>query len=415
MKLTLTLPQVKNLLLAVQNLHTPPQKNARKADVLASIQSMGALQIDTIHVVARSPYLVLWSRLGAYAPHWLEELLAEGAVFEYWSHAACFLPIEEFPLYRRFMLENRRGWGNNQAWLDAHPALVQDVIEQIQNRGALRSADFAPKNPAFKSDGWWDWKDEKITLDRLHTAGKLMVRARKNFQRIYDLTERVLPDWDDREAPSYETALATLTEKTLRSLGAAPAAWVSDYFRLPKTGLDKRLQALIHQGRVQQIGVEGWDEPFYLHSDHRPLAEAAANGQLESQITTLLSPFDPVIWDRKRTRALFGVDFSIECYLPAEKRKYGYFALPLLHRGTLAARLDAKAHRKEGLFEIRSFHLENGTILNDRLISETAASLQACAAWHQTPQVILGAQIPAPLRHELNRALGNHHSDEGTQ
>ncbi len=403
--MNLTLSQVKNIVLAAQGLLLPPQKTAQKADVLEAVHQMGALQIDTIHVVARSPYFVLWSRLGTYSQRWLEDLLAEGALFEYWSHAACFLPIQDYPLYRCFMLENRRGWGNNQAWLDAHPGVVQDVLDQIHERGPLRSADFIARNPGFKSDGWWDWKEEKIALDRLHTAGRLMVCARKNFQRLYDLTERVLPHWDDRQAPSYEASLDALTEKTVRCLGAAPASWIPDYFRLPKTGLTNRLKTLVQQGRLTPLDVAGWDEPFYLHHDHLPLAAAAADGQLESQVTTLLSPFDPVIWDRKRTRALFGMDFTIECYLPAEKRKFGYFSLPLLQRGKLVARLDAKAHRKEKLFEIRSFHLENGAKMEDHLLADAAASLTACAAWHQTPQVMIHEQVPDPIRGELNRAL----------
>jgi uncharacterized protein YcaQ len=159
---------------------------------------MGALQIDTINVVARSPYLVLWSRLGAYDPKWLDELLTEGAIFEYWSHEACFLPVEDFALYRHRMLNAESlGWKYSRAWVEAHRAEIERLLEYIRERGPVRSIDFERRDG--KAGGWWEWKTEKRALETLFTAGELMIARRQNFQRVYDLRERVLPSWDDRQ------------------------------------------------------------------------------------------------------------------------------------------------------------------------------------------------------------------------
>lgn len=401
----LSVQAARSLQIAASGLYAEPARPSCRADALAAIRQMGVLQIDTIHVVARSPYLVLWSRLGDYDPRWLDELLAAGDLFEYWSHAACFIPGEDFPYYRRLMLENRRGWGDNQAWLDAHAGLAARVLDQIRAEGPLRSADFEPQNGRRKSDGWWDWKEEKIALDRLHTAGELMIRERRNFQRVYDLTARVLPDWDDANAPSFEDTWRALTLKAVRCLGLAAAAWVPDYFRMPKRGSVELLDQLAGEGALLRASVEGLKAPIYLHPDNLPLAEAAAGGRLAAGRTVVLSPFDPLVWDRARGKALFGFDFSLECYLPAEKRRYGYFLLPVLHNGALVARMDAKAHRGDGLFEIRGLFLEPGADQDETLAAGLAAALRRCAAWHGTPEVVLRTCEPAAFGPRLENAL----------
>lgn len=345
---------------------------------------MGVLQIDTIHVVARSPYLVLYSRLGAYPPRWLDELLAEGHLFEYWAHAACFIPIESYPFFRRIMLDGLRGWLNPDSWLAAHPDLAERIIARIRAEGPLRSADFeSAKSPG----GWWNWKEEKLALEHLLTRGDLMVRARQNFQRVYDLRERVLPAWDDAAAPtSRETRRALLVE-TARCLGITRASWAADYFRLVKTSIATELADLARSGELNAHTVEGWSDPVYSHPAFAELLERIRAGELAPSCTVLLSPFDPVVWDRRRTRELFNFDYTIECYLPASKRRYGYFSLPILHRGALVGRLDAKANRQEGIFEVRNLSFETGVEIAESLASALAEALRACAAWHDTPQV----------------------------
>lgn len=381
----LTLSAARNLVLSTQGLLTPPLPPATKPDVLDSIRRMGVLQIDTIHVVARSPYLTLFSRLGDFDPNWLDELLAEGRLFEYWAHAACFLPIEDYPLQRRIMLNGSHGWNDAPKWIAEHADLVNGILARIRAEGPLRSADFENHKPA--GGGWWNWKEEKVALEVLHTSGELMIARREKFQRVYDLRERVLPGWDDADAPTAEEVRRTLVLRSVEKLGLARPAWVWDYYRLKKNGLAPLLSELAAAGELIETAVEGWEGPVYVHPANAALLEQARNEALQPTYTTLLSPFDPLVWDRVRARELFGFDFGLECYLPAAKRHYGYFCLPILRRGELVGRLDAKAYRREGRFEVRSLYFEPGIGITDALLDDLAGALLRCAAWHKTPQV----------------------------
>jgi uncharacterized protein len=393
--LKLSIPEARNLMLAAQGLLEPVQTQATKADVLTAIRRMGALQIDTIHVVARSPYFVLWSRLGAYDPRWLNELLAEGQIFEYWSHAACFIPAEEYPFYRRRMFSPPSDWRDPAPWLAENADLAQLILERITREGPLRSADF--ENPRANAGGWWNWKEEKLALEFLLTAGRLMVARRENFQRFYDLSQRVRPGWDDAQTPPEEEVFRHLALKTVDCLGVALPGWIPDYFRLSKARIAPLVELFAAQGELLPVEIEGFDQAGYITPARLDLAEQAARGELIPQRVTLLSPFDPIVWDRARARQLFGFDYSIECYLPAEKRRYGYFSLPVLQRGALVGRLDAKAHRSDGIFEVRSLFLEDGAADGEVLWADLASALVSCAGWHATPQVVLPASAPAGL------------------
>ncbi len=398
----LSLSGARALHLSAQGLNRPPSP-ASKADVLHCIRRMGALQIDTIHVVARSHLLVLWSRLGAYEPRWLDDLLAEGALFEYWSHAACFLPIEDFPLYRPAMLR-RRNQSRQEGWLRQHGEVGERVLERIRRDGTVRAAEF--ERTDGRAGAWWDRKPEKVALEELFDGGEVMIARRENFQRVYDLQERVLPGWSDTDLLTEEEIERTLALKTVHALGVAPARWVPDYFRRSKRGMPARLARLAEEGELLAVDVPDLGpEPAYVHPDHWHAAEAATAEELRSEVTTLLSPFDPVVWDRARASELFGFDYRIEVYTPAEKRRYGYFTLPILHRGALVGRLCPKAHRQEGLFEIRRLHLEPGVAITDALATELASTLQSCAAWHGTPDVVIRESDPPEFADRL-RATG---------
>ena len=388
------------LLLAAQGLDRRPRRRARKADVLAAVRRMGALQIDTISVVARSPYLVLWSRLGDYDPRWLDALLAERRLFEYWSHEACFLPIEDYPLYRHRMLDD--AWAGWRKWMDAHRDDAQRLLRHVRERGEVRSSDF---ERADTRGGWWSWKPEKRMLESLFTAGELMIARREGFQRIYDLRERVLPSWDDAQLPSADEVRRALVLKAVRSMGIARAKWVADYFRMDKTSTKAIPDRLADAGELLRVSVEGWKEPGFVHPEHADAARAAAAGKRKPVLTTLLSPFDPVVWDRVRAKELFDFDYRLECYTPAPKRVYGYYVLPILHRGKLIGRLDPKAHRKEGVFEVRAIYFEPGVRLTDRLITEVAAAIADCARWHGTPRVELRRADPSAAAARIHSAL----------
>jgi len=404
MSLTLTPAALRAVLLASQGLDQPPQRAATRDDLLETIRRMGALQIDTIHVIARSPYLVLWSRLGAYDPRWLTDLLAERAIFEYWSHEACFLPIDNYPIYRSLMLAGRtRSNAYARKWLHEHQSIAAALINDIRNNGPVRSADFVRADGA--RGGWWNWKIEKMALEMLFIVGDLMIDRRENFQRVYDLRERVLPEWDDARRPDVETVQRTLILTAAQALGAAPARQLADYFRLNRAETARIAAALAANGALATARVKGRRDPVYVHPGNLPLAQAAADGAIESTVTTLLSPFDPVVWDRRRALELFGFDYRIECYTPAPKRRYGYFTLPILHRDALIGRLDPKAHRKDGVFEVKALFLEPGVHPNEELATALATTLRSCAAWHGTPDVVIRQCDPPAFGMLLKRAL----------
>jgi hypothetical protein len=393
-----------HVMLAAQSLHRRPARPAKKSDVLDMIRRMHVLQIDTIHVVARSPYLVLWSRLGAYRPEWLTDLLAAGAIFEYWAHEACFLPIEDYPLFRHRMLDAANmGWKYAREWAAQNGETLARVLDHVREHGEVRSADFKRTDG---SDGkWWGWKSEKRALETLFTAGELMIARRHNFQRIYDLRERVHPTWDDARLPPIEDVRRELALRAVRALGITTARWVADYFRTGIKETAPLIPTLAAEGALAEVTVEGWQQPAYVHPDNLALAERAAAGRLAPRLTTLLSPFDPLVWDRQRALAMFGFDYRIECYTPAPKRRYGYFTLPILRHGQLIGRLDPKAHRKEGRFEVKALHLEPGVPVDEALAADIAAALRECAAWHETPTVDVRWSDPPELAAMVQRAI----------
>jgi len=389
----LTQAAVRGLLIAAQGLQQQKPRKVTEKTVRDIIRQMHVLQIDTISVVARSPYFVLWSRLGDYEPRWLDHLLEKGALFEYWSHAACFLPIEDFAYYWLGMMERGstdNGW---QKWLQEHQEVAQRVMDTVRENGNVRSSDFERSDG--QKGGWWNRKDEKIALEALFNGGQLMIRKRHNFQRIYDLRERVLPDWDEAQAATKEQIHEQFVLNTIKALGVTKAEWIADYFRLKKADTLKALKILEQEDRVGRIEVEGWTTPGYFHFDNEALVMAAAKGKIPQSKTTLLSPFDPIVWDRQRASELFNFDYKIEVYTPAPKRKYGYFTLPILYNNQLIGRLDPKAHRKEGIFEVRAVHLEPGAEVDDAMVASLKETIKACADWHKTPQVVVrSANVP---------------------
>lgn len=392
---------VRGLMIAAQGLQDRPLTEATKTDVRQIIRQMHVLQLDTIHVIARSQYLVLWSRLGDYRQHWLDELLDEGALFEYWSHAACLLPIEDYPLYRRYMLDGIT-WNEkrHRQWMVANAEVVDRLVTHIRDNGPVRSSDFERTDGA--QPGWWNWKEEKIALDLLWMVGELMVAKRHNFHRIYDLRERVVRDGDDSQVPPLEAVHEAYVLNTVKALGVTKAAWIADYFRMYKKVAQAVIERLAKRRQLETVQVEGWDVPGYFHPDQRDAIAAAADGQIPLSKTTFLSPFDPLVWDRARALDLFNFDYKIEVYTPAAKRKYGYFTLPILYDNRLIGRLDPKAHRKEGIFEVKALHLEPGVVVDDALIAGVKSALHACAAWHTTPQVIVRAATESDLAKRLS-------------
>lgn len=385
----LTLRAARDLHLAAQGLLNRPRRQPKAADILRTIQQMSLLQIDTINVVARSPYLVLFSRLGAYPSSWLDDALSRGELMEYWAHEACFLPRSDFPLVRHRMLApHNMGWKYHQSWMEEHAEEIAALKSHIAEKGPVRSADFA--HPCKGGSGWWDWKPHKRHLEGLFTAGEVMVVERRNFQRVYDLTERVIPGWDDeKDALPQLQAEAVMLANSARSLGIFRPQWLADYYRLRQPDLTALLRQWQEQQQVLPVEVDQLGE-MWVHTSLLPALARATDGKLNATHSAVLSPFDPVVWDRKRAEQLFNFTYRLECYTPAPKRQYGYFVLPLLHRGEIVGRMDSKMHRSEGVLEIFALYLEEGVRVSQHLENGLIQAINDFARWQGATRVKLG-------------------------
>ncbi len=404
--------QARHLHLAAQGLLTKPRRRARRADVPDIIRRMRLLQIDTIHVVARSPYLVLFSRLGDYEPTWLDEALTRGEVFECWSHEACFAPSEDYPWLSRVQRELSTHWSQRlaQRIQREHGAAMRQLLAHVREKGEVKSAHFERKDGG--GGGWWGWKAEKRWLESWFALGELMIARRERFARVYDLRERVLARMGIDAESFRDFTHAQLRElqviHAVRALGITQARWIADYFRMGKRLRDGDLEPLVASGVLRRVTVRGWDNVGYVHADHDALLASAARQGLRATHTTLLSPFDPVVWDRERAAMMFDFDYRIECYTPAPKRQFGYFVLPILRRGHLVGRLDAKAHRVAGQFEVKAIYLQEGVKIVARLVDDIAGAIAASARWHGTPRVVVKRARPTELLKPLRAALAEH-------
>lgn len=386
----LTLRAARHLHLAAQGLLNRPRRQAKAHDILRTIQQMSLLQIDTINVVARSPYLVLFSRLGAYPSTWLDEALSRGELMEYWAHEACFLPRSDFPLVRHRMLApHKMGWKYHQSWMSEHAQDIAALKSHIAENGPVRSADFS--HPRKGESGWWAWKPHKRHLEGLFTAGEVMVVARRNFQRVYDLTERVMPHWNDAtDALTQPAAERLMLENSARSLGIFRPQWLADYYRLRQPDLNALLAQWQDEQQIVAVDVDTLGE-MWVHSSLLPELARAVEGKLNATHSAVLSPFDPVVWDRKRAEQLFDFSYRLECYTPAPKRQYGYFVLPLLHRGEIVGRMDSKMHRSRGVLEIFALYLQDGVRVSQKLERGLKLAINDFARWQGATRVELGA------------------------
>lgn len=408
----LSTAQARGLQLHAQGLLQPLRRRPRRGDLVAMVERMRLLQIDTIHVVARSPYLVLHARLGDYPMTWLDEALAQGRLAECWAHEACFVSAADVPWHRGGHDQRLHHWAHRSAarMHREQRAEMEALLAGIRTSGPVRAADFVREEAAAKP-GWWEWKPEKRWLEAWFALGELMVIRRDRFQRVYDLAENVLARLD----PPFDAAMAEGLDvadlrrhailDSVRALGVTQAGWIADYFRLRPKVTDRELAPLLAAGDLLAVPVQGWPAPGYVHRDHADALAKALAGRLRATHTALLSPFDPLVWDRARALAMFDFEYALECYTPAAKRRYGYFVLPILHRGQLVGRLDAKAHRGEGVFEIKALFLEPGVEPAAPLVQALAKVIAETAQWHGTPAVRLGRTRPAALMKPLRAAL----------
>ena len=358
----------------------PSRVDARTA--MRLIEHLGVVQIDSVSIVARAHEMPLWSRLGnAWDPALLMRLAHREPrrLFEYWGHEASFLPMSRQPLLRFKQDEVRAGTGgsSNQwwaKWTRSNPELLDRTRAIVRDRGPLAASDI---EMAAKREKWWGWQDERKALEWLYSAGEIVVAGRRSsFEREYDLPERVLPGAVLRApTPSPDDARRELLRIALRACGVATALDLADHFRIRGDDTKRLLPSLVESGDAIPARVEGWRDQAYLASDAR------IPRRIEH--ATLLSPFDPLVWNRKRAARLFGFEYRIEIYVPAPKRVYGYYVLPYLEDERLAARVDLKADRQAGVLRVISCHGEAGGVDVARL----RATLDRLAAWRGLDRV----------------------------
>ena len=320
-----------------------------KGATLRAIEQLGYVQIDTISVVERAHHHVLWSRVPNYRPKFLEQLVKQRLVFEYWFHAAAWLPMTDY----RFALPRMATMNGERNWFEiSDRKLTDSILRRIETEGPLRARDFADTRQV--NNGWWDWKPAKQALEQLFMRGELMVSGREGFQKVYDLCERVLPDWVDRSMPSLDEYASHLIDTTLRAHGFASLVSMT-YLRKGKPLRDavkQQLQQHLETNLLTTVDL-GDNNPVYI--DPELLESRAPRSSAQVRI---LSPFDNAVIQRQRGREIFAFDYQIECYVPAPLRQFGYFCLPIMYRDRLVGRIDCKTHRNNSALEIRSLYIE---------------------------------------------------------
>jgi uncharacterized protein len=339
--------------LAAQGFAEPRRHDGRAIRRL--FDRVGLIQIDSVNVLLRAHYLPGFARLGPYDREALDRAAhyAPRRLFEYWGHEASLLPVELHPLLRwRMARAHDEAWGGMRRVARERPELLNEVLEQVREHGPLAARDLAEERPR-PSGPWWDWSESKKAIELLFWSGEVTSARRRNFERMYDLPERVLPKAVlEAPTPSEEDAQRELIRLAAVAMGVAAEPELRDYFRLPVAGFRARLAELVEAQELLAVEVEGWDRPAYLHRDARIPRRVDARA--------LLGPFDNLLWERTRVERLFGFRFRLEIYVPKPKRVYGYYVLPFLLGDRIAARVDLKADRHASLLRAQAVHLEPG-------------------------------------------------------
>lgn len=383
------LTQLRRLALASQGLFSTSFFGRGLSGAYEAIKHLGYVQIDTISVVERAHHHVLFSRVPVFSAEMTNQLLVKGEVFEYWAHAAAFLPMDDF----RFSLPYKHAIKSGQTHWYKNPdrKLMEELLARVRSDGPLRSRDL--ESNTKKRAGWWDWKPAKKALEQLYMQGDLMISDREGFQKTYDLTERVLPTGVRTSVPSMAEFADHLLAKNLRCHGVVSMKGLTHQRR--NTGLRQAVKVLVEE-RISA----GLLEEVQLISGERFLIEA---GALERSLPRLnnrlciLSPFDNSVILRDRLKALFQFDYQLECYVPEAKRRYGYFSLPLLYRDQFIGRMDCKAHRKSRHLEIKSLFIEQRKFDEEQIINTFVKAIDTFKRFQNCDSVSLVNVYPQKL------------------
>lgn len=391
---SLSLQQARKLVLLSQRVPPARQSGNAIAATLSAIEHLGYIQIDTISAIQRAHHHTLWNRNPRYKSSHLEQLIADKKIFEYWSHAAAYLPMRDFhySLARKQAIAN----GTQKHWCEPDKQLMNVVLKRIATEGPLMAKDFEHSG---KKTGEWTSKPAKQALENLFMQGELMVSSRVNFHKVYDLTERVLPADINTTPPSPEEYARFLITQYLRSNGLGQASEISYLLRNTKPLVTNALQEMVSNQELLQLNVR--DNSYYALPDSIELL----NKPLSRSKLKILSPFDNLVIQRKRMQALFNFNYLIECYVPEPKRKYGYFSLPILWDGKLVARMDCRTERKKSLLHIHHLALEPWLIKTDDFTLALHIELKSFLRFNNCSHLKLHRTTPANFKPVLQAVI----------
>jgi uncharacterized protein YcaQ len=399
----LSLPVARRIALAAQGFSRPrPATPPSTARITALIQRLGLLQLDSVNVFQRAHYMPVFSRLGPYDIGRLDRIAGHRSgridrrLVEYWAHEASLIPLELHPLLRwRMAALDREAWGSMVRIAQERPELVAATLELVARDGPIRARDTGAVRPPPRAGHMWNWHEGKVALEHLFFSGAVGAARRINFERLYDLTERILPpEILAAPTPAPADAQRELVRIAARALGIAAEPDLGDYFRLPRAVSKARVAELVATGELREVQVHGWSVPAYLwHDAARPRRISAR---------ALLSPFDSLIWFRPRTERLFGFRYRIEIYTPEPKRVHGYYVLPFLLGESLVARVDLKSDRQAGVLRVQGAYAEPG-VDREHVAAELAAELRLTAGWLGLEAVAVAGR--GDLAGELDAAL----------
>jgi uncharacterized protein len=407
----LSAKEARRIALAAQGFGRPrPTGRVDTRHLRRAIDDVGLLQLDSVNVFCRSHYMPVFSRLGPYPRQALDRLAwhenpggkarraGQRDLFEYWGHEASLLPVELQPLLRwRMARADRLAWKGVARVAAEQPELLEFVLRMVRERGPIRASDLAAKGRRREPGEMWNWSEEKTALEYLFFAGRVCAARRVNFERLYDLPERVLPqEILDAPRPSQDEAQRQLILIAAKRLGVATEADLGDYFRLPRGESKARVAELTEDGSLIPTRVEAWRQPAYL-STERPQGLRRT-----TSARALLTPFDSLVWARERTERLFDFRYRIEIYVPAPKRVYGYYVLPFLLCDRLVARVDLKSDRQAGVLRVRSAFAEPG-VDTALVAAELADELRLLSEWLGLGSVSVARKgdLAAALRREV--------------
>ncbi len=399
----LSADEARRLILHSQMLFDNPETGTGKDRTSRIIENLGYVQIDTISVVQRAHHHTLWTRYSGYHPDMLHQLQAvDRKIFEYWGHAASYLPMCDYKYYT-YRMKNFSDpmdkWAKDRLKKCGH--LMDEVLSRIRKEGPLGSKDFK-SNPEVKRGEWWNWKPAKTALELLFWRGDLMVTRRDNFHRIYDLTERVLPQNIDTSIPEEDELGRFLVRRALKAHGIATMNDIVKHIHAAGREVVKSaVDSLLEQEEIIRVSVEG-DSGYYVLSDQLEYLPVDSG---DSKDVHILSPFDNLIILRDRVSRLFDFDYTLECYTPKNKRQYGYYVLPVLRGTEFIARLDPKADRKRAVLILRNLQFEEGFDEWEAFLPSFAGKLADFARFNNCAAIELEDVKPRKIASTLRKLL----------